>query len=414
MQTTLAVATLLTIAALIASVISVEIGLSVAVIEIIAGIVIGNTTHFGMPDWLTFLAGFGSVVLTFLAGAEVDPGALRRTWRASTTIGVLSFASPFVVAMLACRYAAGWDWRAAQIGGIALSTTSLAVVYAVLVETGLSATRIGQLIMSATFVTDMCTVLALSLLFIRPTWWLAPFVAVSAALILVMPRLDEWFFRRYGDRVIEPEIKGAFAALLALMWLGAKASSQAVLPAFLLGLAVSRTFERYRATQRRFRVVAFAFLTPLFFLRSGMNVSLPLVWANLGLLGLLLLAKLLAKSVAVYPPARRWARPHAAFTTLLMSTGLTFGTISATYGYTAGIITRGQFSVLVCVVVLTAVVPTAIAQRWFAPRTGTLPTDPQDIEDEEYEPTRAHAADQQPGDARSDPAVEEPQPSAEP
>lgn len=418
MTTTLAIAAVLVAASLIASMISVEIGLSVAVIEIVGGIVIGNTSHFGQPDWLVFLAGFGSVVLTFLAGAEVDPGALRRTWRASTTIGALSFAAPFAVAMLVCRYAAGWDWRAAQIGGIALSTTSLAVVYAVLVETGLSATRIGQLIMSATFVTDMCTVLALSLLFIRPTWWLAPFVAVSAALILVMPRLDEWFFRRYGDRVIEPEIKGAFAALLALMWLGAKASSQAVLPAFLLGLAVSRTFERHRATQRRFRVVAFAFLTPLFFLRSGMNVSLPLVWANLGLLVLLLAVKLAAKSVAVYPVARRWAPPHAAFTTLLMSTGLTFGTISATYGYTAGVITRAQFSVLVCVVVLTAVVPTAIAQRWFAPRAGTGPTDPQDIEDEEYEPTRAHAS----GDRRPDPsdaagpdeAVPEPRPSAEP
>jgi Kef-type K+ transport system membrane component KefB len=367
-ETTLAVAAVLVITALAASMVSVELGLSVAVIEILAGILVGNTLHLATPDWLVFLAGFGSVVLTFLAGAEVDPTALRRSWRASLLIGALSFTAPFAVAMLTCRYLAGWDWRAAQIGGIALSTTSLAVVYALLVETGLSASRIGQLIMSATFVTDMGTVLALSLLFIRPTWWLLPFVAVSVALIAVMPRLDGWFFRRYGDRVTEPEIKGAFAALLVLMWLGDKAASQAVLPAFLLGLAVSRTFERHRAAQQRFRVVAFAFLTPFFFLRSGMNVSLPLVWANLGLLGLLLAVKLVAKSAAVYPLARRFARPHATFTTLLMSTGLTFGTISATYGFTAGIITRAQFSVLVCVVVVTAVLPTAIAQRFFAPQ----------------------------------------------
>jgi Kef-type K+ transport system membrane component KefB len=230
-------------------------------------------------------------------------------------------------------------------------------------------------------------VLALSLLFVRPTWWLVPFVVVSVGLILVMPKLDDWFFSRYGNRVIEPEIKGAFAALLVLMWLGDKASSHAVLPAFLLGLAVSRSFERHRATQQRFRVVAFAFLTPFFFLRSGMNVSAPLVWANLGLLTILLAVKLVTKSVAVYPLARRWARPHAAFTTLLMSTGLTFGTISATYGYTAGIVTRAQFSVLVCVVVLSAVVPTAIAQRWFAPRVPTAaPVDPEVVEDEEFEP----------------------------
>ena len=131
-------------------------------------------------------------------------------------------------------------------------------------------------------------------------------------LIVVMPRLEEWFFARYGSRVIEPEIKGAFAALLVLMWLGDKAHSHAVLPAFLLGLALSRTFARHRATQQRFRVVAFALLTPFFFIRSGMNVSLPLVVANLGLLGVLLAVKLAFKCVGgvpAGPPLRRRATP---------------------------------------------------------------------------------------------------------
>jgi len=366
-ETSLYVAMVLAVVVMAASMLSVELGLSVAVIEICLGVVIGNTLHLPTPDWLVFLAGFGSVVLTFLAGAEVDPGELRQTWKPSLLIGGFSFAAPFAGAMLACRYGFGWDWKAAQIGGTALSTTSLAVVYAVLVESGLNATRIGKLIMSSTFVTDMGTVLALSVLFITPSWWLAPFVLVSLLLIVVMPRLEEWFFSRYGSRVIEPEIKGAFAALLVLMWLGVKAHSQAVLPAFLLGLALSRTFARHRATQQRFRVVAFALLTPFFFIRSGMNVSLPLVVANLGLLVALLAVKLVFKAVAVYPLARRYAPRHSAFTTLLMSTGLTFGTISATYGYTAGIITRAQFSVLVTVVVLTAVLPTAVAQRFFSP-----------------------------------------------
>lgn len=367
MGTSLYVAMALAAVALAASMISVEVGLSVSVIEIVAGVVVGNTLHLSTPQWLVFLATFGSVVLTFLAGAEVDPGELRQTWRASLLIGGVSFLLPFIAATLTCRYAFGWDWRAAEIGGIALSTTSLAVVYAVLVETGLNASTIGKLIMSSTFITDMGTVLALSVLFISPSWWLVPFVVVSALLIVVMPRLDGWFFARYGDRVTEPEIKGAFAALLLLMWLGERAHSQAVLPAFILGLAVSRTFLRHRATQKRFRVVAFALLTPFFFLRSGMNVSLPLVLANLGLLAMLLAVKLVFKAVGVYPLARRYAKPRAGFTTLLMSTGLTFGTISATYGFTAGIITRAQFSVLVTVVVLSAVLPTAIAQRFFSP-----------------------------------------------
>jgi Kef-type K+ transport system membrane component KefB len=372
-MTPLYVAAVLAVVVLVASMFSVELGLSVAIIEILAGAVVGNTLHLSTPDWLVFLAGFGSVVLTFLAGAEVDPAHMRATWKPSLLIGCLSFLVPFVGVLFACRYGFGWDWKAAQIGGIALSTTSLAVVYAVLVETGLNATHIGKLIMSSTFITDLGTVIALSALFISPSWWLIPFAVVSVVLIVLMPRLEGWFFARYGSRVIEPEIKGAFAALLVLMWLGEQAHSHAVLPAFLLGLAVSRTFERHRATQQRFRVVAFALLTPFFFLRSGMNVSLPLVVANLGLLAALLALKLATKSVAVYPVARRHAKPHAMFTTLLMSTGLTFGTISATYGYTAGIITQAQFSVLVTVVVLSAVIPTAIAQRFYSPEPAAEP-----------------------------------------
>jgi Kef-type K+ transport system membrane component KefB len=365
--TTQYVAMALSVVVLLASMISVELGISIAVIEIILGIAVGNLLHLPTPAWLTFLASFGSIVLTFLAGAEVDPGVLRDKLKESLVIGGLSFLLPFAGGLLVARYALGWEWRAAEIGGIALSTTSLAVVYAVLVETGLNQTEIGKTIMAATFVTDFGTAAALSALFLTPNLWMIPFVLVSVALIVVMPKLEGWFFARYGNRVIEPELKGAFAALFVLVYLGERAQSHAVLPAFLLGLALARTFERRRVEQQRFRVVAFALLTPFFFIRSGMNVSLPAVWANLGLLVLLLAVKLTCKFVGVYPFARRWVRQHASYTTLLMSTGLTFGTISATYGLNAGIIDQAQFSVLVSVVVLTAVVPTAIAQRFFTP-----------------------------------------------
>jgi len=157
-----------------------------------------------------------------------------------------------------------------------------------------------------------------------------------------------------------------FVILLALMVLGDKAHGQAVLPAFVLGLVMSRDYRRHQEEQRRMRVVAFAFLTPFFFLRGGLNVSLGAVFADLGVLGLLAAAKVVPKFTLIYPLARRHAGSNA-FTTLLTSTGLTFGTISALYGLNAHIIDRTQFSLLVTVVVLSAIVPTAIAQRWFSP-----------------------------------------------
>ncbi len=364
----IAIAAVLAGTILLASTISVQIGLSVALIELAAGFIVGNSLNITPPNWLTFVGSFAGIVLTFLAGAEVDVPQFRREWRASLSIGIASFFAPFALVGLLAYYGLGWNHRQAEIAGIALSTTSLAVVYAVLVETGLNQTLIGKRIMAATFVTDFGTVTALSVLFIKPTFWIVPFIVTAIVLIVGLPRIAPWFFARFGDRVIEPEIKLVFAALFLLMWLGARANSQAVLPAFVLGLVMSGHYVRHRKEQERLRVVAFAFLTPFFFLKGGMSVSASALWGNLGVLGLLFVGKMVPKLTGVYPLARRYCAPHAAFTTLLMSTGLTFGTISSLYGLNAHIIDRTQFSLLVATVVLSAIIPTAIAQRFYQPK----------------------------------------------
>jgi Kef-type K+ transport system membrane component KefB len=373
-------------AALVASMISVEVGISVALIELSLGVGLGNIFSLDPNEsWLVFIASFASVVLTFLAGAEVDPDDFRERFWPAVGIGLVSFAGPFAVATAIALGPLGWTTKASLIAGTALSTTSLAVVYAVLVETELNTVRVGKLIMSACFVTDMCTVIALSVIFVKPTVWFPVFLVVSVLVVVLLPKIAPWFFGRYGDRVIEPEIKLVFAVLFALMVLGDEAKSQAVLPAFVLGLVMSRHYQQHQEEQRRLRVVAFAFLTPFFFLRGGMNVSLAAVFANLGVLAVLVAGKMVPKLTLIYPLARRHARPHAVFTSLLMSTGLTFGTISALYGLNAHVIDRTQFSLLVTVVVLSAIVPTAIAQRWFSPPVPPerphhlLPPDPSEI-----------------------------------
>jgi Kef-type K+ transport system membrane component KefB len=360
-------AAILAAVVVVASLVSVELGVTVALLELTFGVVVGNVFDLGSAEWLDFIAKFASIVLTFLAGMEVDPDYMRRRLSASLGIGFTSFAGPFAVASLVSYFLIGWTLKASLIAGTALSTTSLAVVYAVLVERDLVRTEVGKLLMSATFVTDICTALALSAIFIKPNAWFPVFLVVSLALILTLPRIAPWFFRRYGDRVIEPEIKLVFVCLLVLMVLADLANGHAVLPAFVLGLVMSRHYADHREEQKRLRVVAFAFLTPFFFLKGGLNVSLGAVFANLGLLGALLLTKMVPKIAFIHPLARRAIPRHATFTTLLMSTGLTFGTISSLYGLTAGIIDRTQFSLLVTVVVLSAVVPTAVAERWFLP-----------------------------------------------
>jgi Kef-type K+ transport system membrane component KefB len=388
----LLIATIFGALILVASMLSVELGISVAIIEIILGVIAGNFLGVTTTPWIDFIASFASIVLTFLAGAEVDPGLMREKLKESLLLGGLSFALPFVGAGLFAFYVAGWNLQQAEIAGVALSTTSLAVVYAVLVETGLTKTEIGKIIMAATFVTDLGTALALSLLFIQPTPYLLLFIGVSIVAIGGMIVLQKPFFARYGDRVIEPEIKGAFFVLFLLMWTAGLANSHAVLPAFLLGLAVSRIFQRYPEQHRRFRVVAFSLLTPFFFFKGGLNVSLGALATAVPLLVGFFVVKIGLKFIGVMPVALRYVRPHATYTTLLMSTGLTFGTISSLYGLNAGIIDRTQFSVLVSVVILSATVPTAIAQRFFSPPVHVLTQEEEGrVEDAEFEPPRARA-----------------------
>jgi len=357
----------LAVIVLLASLVSVQLGVTVALVELTLGVAAGNLVGLETDQWLDFIAAFASIVLTFLAGMEVDPAYMRRRLTASVGIGLVSFIGPFTVASVVAYLALDWTARASLIAGTALSTTSLAVVYAVLVERGLTDTSIGKLLMSATFVTDLCTALALSGIFIKPNIWFPVFLIVSVVLVVALPRIAPWFFSRYGNRVIEPEIKLVFACLLILMVLADASNGHAVLPAFVLGLVMSRHYQEHREEQKRLRVVAFAFLTPFFFIKGGLNVSLGAVVSNLGLLAVLVAAKMAPKVGLIYPLARRADRRHAAFATLLMSTGLTFGTISSLYGLNAGIIDKTQFSLLVTVVVISAVVPTAIAERWFLP-----------------------------------------------
>jgi len=356
--------------ALLAGLIAKRTGISVALVEILAGAAAGNFLHVTPnAEWIGFLAGFGSMLLTFMAGAEIEPDVLRKYLKESLTIGFIAFLLPFLGAMVYAHYLAGWSWQAAQICGIALSTTSVAVVYAVMLETGLNETPIGKVILAACFVNDLGTVLALGVLFANYNSWLIIFATVTTVALVLAPGFARWFFRTFGNHVSEPEIKLMFFLLFALGALAAKANSEAVLPAYLLGLVIARLLAENRPIVRHLRTTVFAFLTPFYFLKAGMLVSLPAIWAGYSLIILLLLVKMATKFIGVWPLARffNFAPRIRKYTTLLMSTGLTFGSISALFGYTRGIITQSQYTVLVTVVIGSALIPTMIAQAFFRP-----------------------------------------------
>jgi Kef-type K+ transport system membrane component KefB len=362
--------------ALIASLVSIWSGISVALIEILVGVVAGNFLHLqANTNWINFLALLGSGVLTFLAGAEIDPGSLKANLRASLLIGIISFAAPFVLVWLFAQFVLGWPLQQAQIAGIALSTTSVAVVYAVMIEGGLSDTSLGKMILAACFITDFGTVLALGGLFANFNIWLLVFVIVMSLMLWFMPTWTRFIIVRLGARrVSEPEVKFIFFVLFFLGGLATTAKSEAVLPAYLVGLVVAGVFLRDKTLVHRMRSIAFAMFTPFYFIRAGLFVSLPALWSGLAIIGALLLLKLLTKITGVWPLARMhyMRKREAAYTTLLMATGLTFGTISALFGLQNKIIDQKQYTILVTVVILSAFVPTLIAQKFFQPTVKTM------------------------------------------
>ncbi len=361
--------------ALAASLISIRVGISVALIEIFVGVLAGN--YLGVKpntDWINFLAMLGSGVLTFLAGAEIDPVSLKANLRASMLIGIASFLLPFLGCWAFAQFVLGWKLHEAQIAGIALSTTSVAVVYAVMIETGLNNT-LGKTILAACFITDFGTVLALGLIFANFNVWLVVFVAVTAVMLWFMPKWTQLIITKLGaTRVSEPEVKFIFLVLFFLGGLASTAKSEAVLPAYLVGLVVAGVFLRDKTLVHRMRSIAFTIFTPFYFLKAGTLVSVPVLWGAIGVIAVLLLLKMVTKVAGVWPLSRYfWMRRREAnYTTLLMSTGLTFGTISALFGLQNKIIDQRQYSILVTVVILSAFVPTLIAERFFKPTVQTM------------------------------------------
>lgn len=364
--------------ALVATLVSIWLRVATALSEIVVGTIaqliigaaIGSSLLAGDATWLKFLSGAGAILLTFLAGAELDPVVLRKQWKPTAAIGVVSFMAPFLGCAAVARWLLGWSVDASWLAGIAMSTTSVAVVYAVMLEFGLNRTEYGKAVLAACFVTDLATVIALGLIFAPFTARTLLFLGAGAVAFLVLPWLTPRFFRRYGGRPSEPEAKFLMTCLFALAALATWADSEAVLPAYLLGMVLAGTVGRDHSLIRRLRTLTFGLLTPFYFIRAGALVSLPALFAAPAAFLTLLLAKMATKIAGVYPVTRAYRSPHqeGMYTTLLMSTGLTFGTISALFGLSHELIDQAQYSALVAAVIGSAVVPTLIANAFFMPR----------------------------------------------
>lgn len=364
--------------ALLATFASYWLGIASALSEILIGFIVqaiivayfGNMNLGENEQWITFLAGCGAVVLTFLAGAELEPSIFQVKWKQIALIGLMAFVAPFLGCAAFAYYVLHWTFLASWLCGVALSSTSVAVVYAVMLDLKLHKAQFGQVVLGACFINDLGTVLALGLIFSPFTIKTAIFVVFSIVIFFFLPRITKYLFAKFGDLPSEMETKYILFILFTLGALATWAGSEAVLPAYIIGILLASSVGKNHALIGRIRTLTLGVLTPFYFIRAGSLVSFDDLKAGPMILVLLLAAKMVTKFIGVYP-ATKWANytnKEAVYTTLLMSTGLTFGTISAIYGLTNKIITEQQYSYLVAAVIGSAIVPTLIANAFFLPK----------------------------------------------
>lgn len=364
--------------AVISAMIAYHLRISVALVEICIGMVAAFAVErvmgpkaFGNDlEWLRFLASTGAVMLTFLAGAELDPKVMKTKLREVTIVGLVGFFAPFIGCAAIARFLLHWDPQASLLAGVALSTTSMAVVYAVMLETGFNKTDFGKGILGACFINDVGTVVALGLLFAPFTIKTVVFLVAGTVLLALFPVCTSFLTRVYGGRTAAIRVKWVMLILFTLGALAVWSGSEAVLPAYIAGMLMAEFASKEQQWVRRLRTLTVGFLTPFYFLRAGSLVLIPALIAAPAIFIILFASKVVSKIFGLFPVigAFRKQRSEKWYYTLMMSTGLTFGTISAIYGYTHGIVDQNQYSLIVATVIASAVIPTMIANYVFLPK----------------------------------------------
>jgi Kef-type K+ transport system membrane component KefB len=377
METIYLVAAFWFFAAVLATVLANRLKISIALMEIIVGTIVGFAAfklgYFDQlslqADWLKFCTGVGAIMLTFLAGAELNPDIMKEKIKEVSVIGLIGFSAPFIGCSLVAYYLIGWNLQASLLCGIALSTTSMAVVYAVMLEYGFNKTEFGKGILGACFVNDLGTVIALGLIFAPFTYRTVIFIAVTILLIFILRPVTVFIIRRFAYKTAAIRAKWALFVLIAMGVLALWSGSEPVLPAYIIGMVMAKTMEKDGHFVRRLRTLTVGFLTPLYFLRAGALVSVPALLAAPVIFLVLLGGKVASKIFGLYPAIHRFRedRKEKWYYTLLMSTGLTFGTISALFGLSHNIISQAQYSYIVGAVIASAVIPTIIANKYFLP-----------------------------------------------
>lgn len=339
----------------LAGILALETRISVAILEVLAGIVAGNLFHATSSHWIDNLSMFGLLGLMFFAGLETDVRLLRRVWRPSLAIGAASFGCPLLL-VLATAHLLGLPGREALLLAVGLSTTSVALLYAIFRERALVLPEHGQLLLAAAMVVDVASIVALALLFEGITMLSLLLAALALLLTAHMPRLGRWLVERYSGNRIELKTRFILLVLLTMVLLAREASIHVSLFGFVLGVFFSDFVAEDPVLEAKLKSLIFGLMAPIFFFKAGLYVRLASFhWAMLPFIALLGLVAYAGKYFGTLACARRFLPPDVArLAALVFNVRLSFGIIAATFGLESGILRQEMFLTMILIVVGTS------------------------------------------------------------
>ena len=341
---------------LIAALLGYRFGIAVAIFEIAAGAIAGNLLGFQVSPWLQTFADFGSLLLIFIAGSDIDIETMVRKFKPVGLIGGISFLAPFLIVLSFGLFVQQWDAPRALLIGIASSTTSVAVTYPVLRDSGLLKRDLGKILLLVAFVPDFLVTLALFVFFSEIGVQTLAIILLLALAIFVLRFVSGRVFRRVGETSSEIKLRFIFFVLFALAFISERGNLHASLAVFILGILVSELMKEQEETDKRLRAVAFSIFVPAFYFKAGLLFSFSAVVQNLLTIIVLLTLAFGAKFIGVYLVGKPYLKEHTRYGAILMNARLTFGTIAATYGVTHGIINQQYFSILISMIILASAV----------------------------------------------------------
>ena len=354
-------------ALLLAAMLALELKMSSAVLEVVAGLILAMLfADIAETEWMIFLSEVGMLALMFIAGFDLHTDTVRDTWRSCLVLGLVAFFAPFALVMAFAYYWLGLGFVPAGLIAVALSTTSLALVYHALKGDEMLHHESGQIILAAASIVDVLSMVALALLLGDVGWGTATFVIFVVVSLLSLPRIGTLVFRRYRGATPELELRFLLVILIGMGFMGEEMGGiHPAIVAFAIGVAMSSAVAESSVVHDKLNGMVFGFLAPIFFLHAGTKMQiLDLEVTALGYGAMLLVLALGAKYGATFVCARLSQKVPGHYTANLFNYRLTFGIIAAEVGLESGHIDQQLYDIIMLVILIGAALPFILQDKF--------------------------------------------------